>query len=31
MTTRVLSPALEARQDAAAEPFDGVRTVPMVD
>jgi hypothetical protein len=31
MTTRAPSPALEARQDAAAVPFDGVRTVLTVD
>src|SRR5262245_4305567 len=31
MTTRAPSPALEARQDAAAEPFDGVRTMPTID
>ena len=31
MTTRAPSLAVEARQDAAAEPFDGIRMVPTVD
>jgi hypothetical protein len=31
MTARTPSLALGARQDAAAEPFDGVRTVPTGD